>query len=147
MLVERYSFHGFDPQKQTHHLAVLVYPHLYEWKKVFAETPEFMKSSVLERHKKLAKFYRKNLHDFTEGVWVFPYGHKTNRSLNHTREKRPVWLAELPDDTVVYDVNWECQMLLDNPRCELFGCYVPKRSLEHISNICLKRDYQRKEVI
>jgi len=133
--VERYSISGFKTQKQIHHLQNFVYPHMYEWKEFYKEYPVLYRHLLLERHKKLLPFYKENFEDFTEGLWVFIAGHKNRQSLNHLKHKVPCWTAELPDDTIVYDVNWEEQLSLSDPINECFGCYVPKRSLKQIQNI------------
>ena len=39
--------------------------------------------------------------------YVFIDGYKNNQSLNHLKRKVPCWKAEISDNTVVYDVNWE----------------------------------------
>ena len=54
-------------------------------------------------------------------------GHKNNQSLNHLKELVPAWTAELPEDTICYDVNWEEQIVLSDDIVKIFGCYIPAR--------------------
>ena len=135
MKIIRYSKEAFRPQHQLYHLREFVYPHTEAWENAIKTVPSFMMTSVLEQHEKLTKFYNEHLDDLQYGVWAFIDGHKNNQALNHLKEKVPCWSAELPDDTIVYDVNWCYQMQLNDPRCEPFGCYIPERSLLLIENI------------
>lgn len=47
----------------------------------------------------------------------------------------PCWEAEIENDVLVYDVNWEYQTTLSNPFVEMAGCYLPKSQIYKIHNI------------
>lgn len=132
MKVIRYSKSGFEPQKQSHHMNHILY-HINGFS--IHDYPVFMQREIMESHNRLLEFYKEAYHDLEEGVWVFIDGHKNRQALNHLKEKVPCWEAELPDDTPVYDVNWTKHLLLSDPECTCFGCYVPAGSLQHIKNI------------
>ena len=138
MIVERYSFDGFKPQKQTYHYKENVEFHLINWDYTRSQYLQYGNRFMYwfdNKHKELLPFYKKNKDDFKEGIWVFKKGYKRRMSLNHLSKPTPRHYAELPDDTIVYDVNWEYQMRLDDPRVEAFGCYIPKRNLSAIKII------------
>ena len=107
--VERYSKTAFEPQYQSHHL--LEINHLLLDKNDFIELfinvcdNQFINKVLLDQYDKYHDFYVENYKDFEKGIWVFIEGHKNNQSLNHLKTKVPCFLAELPDDTEVYDVN------------------------------------------
>lgn len=126
MIVERYSFDGFKPQKQIHHLKDFVYPILY-----FDDTkyPEFLRHFMIERRKKLYPFYKENFDDLSYGIWVFIKGYKSNFNLNHLHHRVPRGFAYLPDDTIVYDPNWTEKKRLDDESVRIGGCYIPKNNL------------------
>ena len=137
--VERYSKNAFDVQYQSHHL--LEINHLLLDKNDFIERfinvcdNQFINKVLLEQYDKYHDFYVENYKDFEKGIWVFIEGYKNNQSLNHLKTKVPCFLAELPDDTEVYDVNLQEKILLSDSLCTCFGCYVPERSLANIQNI------------
>lgn len=164
--VERFSINGFKPQFQSHHLGDIYY-HLgiknelndrsfdddYNENKY----PEHLLHEILESHRYLADFYKENLEDLKEGIWVFIKGYKNNQALNHLRYKDPktgeikqklvpCWYAQLPSDTVVYDVNLREKILLSDPRVENFGCYIPAKELKNIKNIQKRQKKNRKKV-
>lgn len=70
-----------------------------------------------------------------EGVWFFLEGYKSNLSLNHLKKKVPCWKAEIEDDAIVYEPNWEKIITLDDPLVKLGGCYIPKREMYKIHNV------------
>lgn len=136
MKVIRYSKNGFKAQEQTYHMQEVNY-HLYDFN--INEYTEHLRPHIQKKHNILVPFYLTNYNDFKRGIWVFIDGYKNNQSLNHLKEKVPCFEAELPDDIMVYDVNWEKQMKLDDFECTLFGCYIPERSLVNIKNIKRRR--------
>jgi len=133
MKIIRYSKHGFTPQKQTYHMEHKILYHFNDFDiDIF---PKHLRYVILETHEAILPFYQENYNDFEEGVWAFIEGHKNRQALNHLKEKIPCWSAELPDSALVYDVNWTKQMKLSDSECEIFGCYIPKRTLDAIKNI------------
>lgn len=142
--VERYSKNAFDVQYQSHHLSEINNFILdrNEFIKRFVDTcdNQYITKILLEQYDKYHDFYVQNYKDFERGIWVFIEGYKNNQSLNHLKEKVPCFLAELPDDTEVYDVNLQEKILLSDSLCTCFGCYVPERSLANIQNIRRKND-------
>ena len=139
MKVIRYSFEGFKPQKQTHHMIQVNYEIFgfkkYKKKWFNKSKNRIFKHIALERHAKLKPFYKENYEDFQEGIWVFIDGYKNNQSLNHLTRLTPCFSAELPDNIEVYDVNWEKKLSLNDPIVKAFGCYIPTRCLKDIKNI------------
>lgn len=128
----RYSLYGFNPQYQSHHLKHINYD-LYNFN--IKDFPEHLQYVIQERHNRLLPFYQEHYEDFKEGIWFFLEGHKNNQALNHLKRKVPCWKAEIEDDAIIYDVNWESIVTLDNSIVEMFGCYIPKREMYKIHNI------------
>lgn len=141
MKVIRYSVNGFRPQYQSNHLNTHVLYHLKRFD--LSVFPKHLRWQIKQIHDNLYPFYKENFDDFRYGVWVFIDGYKDNQSLNHLKRKVPCYEAELPDDIIVYDVNWSKQMKLSDPECKIFGCYVPKRSLKGIKNIRRRKNEKR----
>lgn len=137
MNVYRFSDTAFEPQQQTYHFENHIEYILDDDK--FAEVYNIAADKIghflLERRQRLIPLYTNNIEDFRKGIWCFTSKDFARMSLNHLKKKVKVFEAELPDDAIVYDVNWEYQTTLSDPRNESFGCYVPARSLAHISNI------------
>lgn len=131
--VLRYSKEGFKPQKQTHHyderLNYLLNDFHIEY---FLGHLQWI---IEQNVKKQLAFYEKYGDDLKEGIWCFIFGYKNNQSLNHLKELVPAWTAELPEDTICYDVNWEEQIVLSDDVVKIFGCYIPKRELSKLQNI------------
>ena len=140
MKVIRYSFDGFKVQKQDYHLKTQIDFHLkdfdawFEKEKIKENYPHLYRN-ILEKHEFLVKFYSENYEDFKEGIWVFWDGYKNSQSLNHLKKKTPCFSAILPDDIEVYDVNLEEKLTLSDPKCSIFGCFVPKRSLSSLKDV------------
>jgi hypothetical protein len=132
MRIIRYSKNGFVPQHQTHHLRDVFY-HLNEFD--INEFPEHLRYHIQERHNKLVPFYHENYVYLQYGVWAFIDGYKNNESLNHLRELVPCWEAEIPDDTVVFDVNWERTIPITDGLCRSFGFFIPEQQMHSISGI------------
>lgn len=132
MKVIRYSEYGFQVHEQTHHMEQVNYL-LNEFD--INGIPEFLRYEIQKINEKKKKLYVENYEDFKKGIWVFIDGHKSNMSLNHLKKLVPCWEADFPDDIDVYDVNWDHKLKLSDVECTYFGCYVPARSLEKISNI------------
>lgn len=132
MKVIRYSLHGFEPQKQTHHMKG-VYYELCEFD--IKEYPEHIRDNVLKIHKQHVAFYAEHLQDLESGIWCFIDGYKSNLALNHLKQKVPCWEAELPDDTECYDPNWERFITLSSPDVLWGGCFIPERELCKLSNV------------
>jgi hypothetical protein len=132
MIIIRYSIHKFEPQYQSEHLKHVNY-HLYNFD--ISEIPEHLKPAVQERHDLLINFYKENYNDLQYGIWVFIDGYKNNQSLNHLKRKTPYWKAEISDDTIVYDVNWDRKMKITDKRCKFFGCYIPKNQLNTLKEL------------
>ena len=128
----RYSLNGFKPQYQSHHLERINYD-LYNFN--IKDFPEHLQYVIQERHDKLLPFYQEHYEDFKAGIWFFLEGHKNNQALNHLKRKVPCWKAEIDDDAIVYDCNWENIITLDEPIVEMFGCYLPKCEMYKIHNI------------
>ena len=129
--VIRYSKTGFKPRYQDHHLHHVLYE-LTEFDVDEAKRSPHAKA-VLEIHERRFKLFKENFDDFRYGVWCFKEGASIGPELNHLREARPRWEAELPEDIEVYDVNLDAKYLLkDFP----YGAmYVPRRSLKQIANV------------
>jgi hypothetical protein len=132
MKIIRYSFDGFKPQYQSHHLKHVNY-HLYDFN--LNEIPKHLQDACLSIHNELLPFYQENLKDFEYGIWCFIDGFKDSQSLNHLTKVTPCWRAEISDDTIVYDVNWKKKLKITDKACELFGFYLPQNKLHDIYNI------------
>lgn len=132
MKIIRYSVDGFKPQFQAHHLADVNY-HLNEFD--INVYPEHLRYSIQKQHDNNLPFLKENYNDFECGIWAFIDGYKCNQSLNHLNQRVPCWEAEISDDTIVYDVNWEYKMSITDNKCRLFGFYIPISQLHTISNI------------
>lgn len=140
--VLRYSKEGFKSQKQKYH---------YDDMKKFIEEfniedyPKHLGYAIKQIKEKKEKFFDTYKNDLEEGIWCFILGHKNNQSLNHLKEKVPAWVAELPNDTICYDVNWENQIRLSDDIVKWAGCYIPKRELEKLQNIKRYKNNKREE--
>lgn len=128
----RYSIYGFRPQYQSYHLEQVDY-HLNDFD--ITKYPKHLHYVIQEQHDRLLPFYQEHYDDFKNGIWFFLEGYKNNFSLNHLRRKVPCWKAEIEDDAVVYDPNWEKILTLDDPEIKIGGCYLPKRELYKIHHI------------
>lgn len=137
--VIRYSKNGFKPQKQTNHMQDVYYHLNGGFDKDFNDFPEHLKYEIEKKHNQLVPFYKKHIENLQEGIWVFIDGYKNNQSLNHLKELVPCWEAGLPEETLVYDVNWEYTLKLKDEEVKLFGCYIPKKELKHLQNIKRRR--------
>lgn len=142
--IERYSKTAFEPQYQSHHLLeidnMILDKDEYIKRFINACDNQYIVKVLLEQYDKYHNFYVENYKDFEKGVWAFIAGYKNNQSLNHLKEKVPCFLAELPENTEVYDVNLQEKILLSDELCTCFGCYIPERSLINIQNIRRKND-------
>lgn len=132
MKVIRYSIYGFKPQIQTHHMEYVNY-HLHDFD--INEYPEHLKYYIQRIHENSVDFYSKHFDDLECGIWCFIDGHKSNFLLNHLKRKVPCWEADLPDDTICYDGNWERITTISDPYILFTECYVPKRELYKLTNI------------
>lgn len=128
----RYSIHGFKAQYQSYHLKYINY-HLNDFNT--NSLPNHLKYVVEQRHNKLLPFFKEHYEDFKEGIWIFIDGYKNNQLLNHLKYKVPCWEAEIEDNVIVYDTNWEEIISLNNPIVKIGGCYLPKREINKIYNI------------
>jgi hypothetical protein len=126
MIIIRYSIHKFEPQYQSHHLEDVDY-HLNNFD--INAYPKHLQYSIQKQHEIQIKFYQENYEDFKWGIWAFIKGCKYSQSLNHLKTKVPCWRAEISDDTIVYDVNWEHKMKITDNKCKLFGFYIPESQL------------------
>lgn len=131
MKVIRYSKYGFKSQKQTYHAEQM--ENLKELD--INSIPKHLRHEVEKIAKRNLDFYEKHKEDLSDGIWVFVDGHKNNQALNHLKEMVPCWEAEIEEDIVVYDVNWEEQLSIKDPLVTAFGCYVPKKEIEKLKNI------------
>lgn len=132
----RYSIHAFKPQYQSHHLKDINY-HLNDFN--ITEFPKHLQYVIQQRHDKFLPFYKEHYEDFKEGIWFFLDGYKNNQSLNHLKHKVPCWEAEIEDDVIIYDCNWEEIITLDDDMAKYGGCYLPKREICKIHNIKRRR--------
>ena len=126
MKIIRYSIEGFKPQYQSHHLEDIKY-HLNDFD--ISVYPKHLQMSIQKIHEHKVSFYQGNYEDFQCGIWAFIKGYKDNQSLNHLKRKVPCWEAEISDNIVVYDVNWEKKILITDRLCKIFGFYIPKRNM------------------
>lgn len=131
--VLRYSKTGFKPQKQTYHYDRQLDYLLNDFH--IEDYPNHLRYFIEKNKNKQLKFFQTYGEDLKEGIWCFILGYKDNKSLNHLKEKVPAWTAELPEDTICYDVNWEQQIKLSDDIVKLFGCYIPKKEIEKLKNI------------
>lgn len=131
MKIIRYSFDGFKPQYQSHHLKYVDY-HLNEFN--LNEIPTHLQFECLKFHNKIVPFFKENYNDFKYGLWAFIDGFKDNQSLNHIKKRVPCWEAEISNDTIVYHVNWDKKFKITDERCKLFGFYIPKNQLITLKN-------------
>lgn len=129
--VFRYSKTGFKPRYQSHHLENILFTVTNDDLSAFNKLHN--RKEAKSNYKKYQQFLNENFSDFRYGIWCFKDGSSIGPELNHLRESRPRWEAELPDDIEVYDTNLAKKyMLRDFP----FGpMYVPRRSLENIQNV------------
>lgn len=128
----RYSIQGFRPQCQSHHLQNINY-HLHDFN--INDFPEHLRYIIQKQHEERLPFYKANYKDFQYGIWFFIDGHKSNQSLNHLKHKVPCWEAEIENDALVYDVNWEYQTNLSDPFGISCGFYLPASQMYKIHNI------------
>ena len=141
--VMRYSKDGFKPQVQSHHLQEYVWP---EIKGEFNENPnklknglvinEAYKSRIVNEHNRIKNFYQNHYNDLSVGIWVFKVNSMKMESIDHiSRDDMHKWIAELPEDIEVYDVNWSKVLTLREGLQDPYGCYVPRRCLKDLRNI------------
>ena len=128
----RYSIQGFKPQYQSHHLKHIDY-HLNDFN--INDFPEYLRHIIQKQHEVHLQFYKEHYQDFQYGIWFFIAGHKNNQSLNHLKHKVPCWEAEIENDVLVYDVNWEYQTTLSDPFGINSGFYLPVSQIHKIHNI------------
>lgn len=138
MKIIRYSIHGFEPQRQTHHLESVNY-NLYDFD--INAYPEHLRYFIQKTHERNVEFYSKHLDDLQCGIWCFIDGHKDNLSLNHLKRKVPCWEADILDDTECYDCNWEKFTTITASRLLCGGCYIPERELYKLSNISMRKKF------
>ena len=128
----RYSTKGFKPQYQSHHLKYINY-HLNNFN--INDFPEHFRYIIQKQHEEHLSFYKAHYQDFQYGIWFFIDGHKNNQSLNHLKHKVPCWEAEIENDVLVYDVNWEYQTTLSDPFGINSRFYLPASQMQKIHNI------------
>ena len=58
-----------------------------------------------------------------------------NTTLNHLKHKVPCWEAEIENDVLLYDVNWEYQTTLSDQFGVNSGFYLPASQIHKIHNI------------
>ncbi len=128
----RYSTQGFKPQYQAEHLKNVHY-HLHGFN--INDFPEHLKNIIQKQHEKHLSFYKAHYNDFQYGIWFFIDGHKNNQSLNHLKRKVPCWEADIENDALVYDVNWEYQTNLSDSFGIDCGFYLPASQIYKIHNM------------
>ena len=128
----RYSTQGFKPQYQSEHLKNINY-HLNDFN--INDFTEHLRYIIQRQHEKHLSFYKEHYQDFQYGIWFFIDGHKNNQSLNHLKNKVPCWEAEIENDVLLYDVNWEYQTTLSDPFGINSGFYLPASQIHKIHNI------------
>ena len=135
MKIIRYSIDGFKPQYQSKHLSDIDLELNESWfeHNFMNCCPEHLKHICLERHNRIVPFLKEHYNDFKYGIWAFIDGYKNSQSLNHLKRKVPCWKAEISDNTIVYDVNWEKQMLITDIECTYFGFYIPTNQLKTLT--------------
>ena len=126
MRIARYSLDGFVPKRQTYHMNQIWYE-LYHFNS--HELPWHLRDGAVERHAKIVPFLTEHLTDFMHGIWVFIDGNENSMSLNHSKIDLPKWTADIDDNTMVYDVNWERCIPINDHIPKIFGCFIPKRSV------------------
>ena len=62
-------------------------------------------------------------------------GFKPQYQSHHLKHKVPCWEAEIENDVLVYDVNWEYQTTLSDPFGINSGFYLPASQIQKIHNI------------
>lgn len=62
-------------------------------------------------------------------------GFKPQYQSHHLKHKVPCWEAEIENDVLVYDVNWEYQTTLSDPFGINCGFYLPASQIHKIHNI------------
>ena len=127
-----YSTQGFKPQYQSHHLKHIDY-HINNFN--INDFPEHLRYIIQHNHEDHLQFYKENYKDFQYGIWFFIAGHKNNQSLNHLEHKVPCWEAEIENDVLVYDVNWEYKTTLSDSFGMWSGFYLPASQIHKIHNI------------
>jgi hypothetical protein len=132
MHIIRYSDYGFNTQYQSHHLKRVKDEMFHFDISIF---PDHLKKVGQEIRNKHLPFYYQNFHLFKRGVWAFIDGHKNNQSLNHLRHIVPCWEADIDDNTVVIDVNWERLISIMDQECRIFGFYIPEQSMSSLKNV------------
>ena len=137
----RYSTQGFKPQYQSHHLKNIDYDlHSFDINN-FSDNLSYF---IQQNHENRIKFYKEHYQDFQYGIWFFIDGHKNNQALNHLKHKVPCWEAEIENDVLVYDVNWEYQTTLSDSFGINSGFYLPVSQIHKIHNI-KKRNHSNKK--
>lgn len=132
MIILRYSFYGFKSQYQSYHLKEVDY-HLNKFN--INKYPKWMRADINQIHKHKIEFFRNNLNDLKYGVWAFIDGYKNNQALNHLKRKTPHWRAEISDNTIVINSNWNKYMKITDDECKIFGFYIPKDQLKTLKII------------
>ena len=132
MKIIRYSIEGFKPQVQTHHMDDINY-YLYNWN--INDFPIHLRSICEEQRQMRIPFIQQHYDDFKCGAWAFIDGHKNNVELNHLKNKVPCWEADIADDTLVFDVNWDKQMKITDEFCTVYGFYLPVSQMNTLCNI------------
>lgn len=133
MKIMRYSVNGFKSQYQSEHLKTFVHYHLYDFDiNIF---PEHLKYEIQKIHNEKVPFYTENYEDFKYGIWAFIDGYKNNSSLNHLKYRVPCWTAEISDNTIGYNCNWDKKIKITDEDAKCGGIYIPKSQLVTLSNI------------
>ena len=136
--IERYSNDSFKSQKQIHHLKeidLILDGNEYEKYLLSLNLNNYQINLILSKIKEKRNFFRLHYDDLKDGIWVFIKGYKNNQSLNHLHKKVPKYYGELPNNVLVYDVNFTKTMNISNDECKLFECYIPKKELSKLRSI------------
>jgi len=142
MRIARYSKDGFVAKRQTRHMYDV-------WYELFrfnshrytngVDAPWHLRQVAVERHHKIAAFYREHLADFNWGIWVFIEGHEEMMSLNHLHGTDRLglkrWTGVIPDSAEVYGVGWNEIYPINHFNPTMSGCFIPKRNIPLITDI------------
>ena len=92
-----------------------------------------IKASLLPIIKEKKEFFFNYSNLLFYGIWCFIKDYKNEQSLNHIKGiLPPKWLAYIPDDTIVFDVNWQYTMKITDERITHSGCFIPEKELDKI---------------
>lgn len=131
MKIVRYSNSGFKPQLQTVHF----HRFIVRMDDNMNRYPEHLQGEIKKIIERDKLFFKRYKHELRYGVWAFIDGFEDMQSLNHLSKIPKKYLAEISDDTLVFDVNLTKQIKITDTLCRVFGFYIPESQLSTLQKI------------